>query len=331
MTVVFVCLVLLVVLVNGWTDAPNAIAGCIACHALSPRRALLLAGVCNFAGAIGMSLLNTEVARTLYGIADFGMGGSTALTALSSGILAVILWAIAAWRFGIPTSEGHALIAGITGAALGQGMSLDAIQTEEWRSVLLGLVLTVLPPLFLSALLSRILNRIFSRADRRRTVSFFLWAQRIGAAASAFMHGAQDSQKLLGVFLLGLSLSGRETADGEISLSAVALIASVMTVGTLLGGARIIRKVGCGLTSLDAVGGSIADLSSSASLLLCSALGVPASTTHAKTSAIMGVGLRGGGKLDLRASGEIALAWLLTFPVCGALGFFFSYLFVGLL
>ena len=331
MTAVFVLAVLAVVLVNGWTDAPDAIAGCIATRSMSPRGALLLAGVCNFTGAVGMTCLSTGVAETLYGIADFGAQGTGALISLTAGILAVILWAVAAWRFGIPTSEGHALIAGITGAALGQRMSLEAIRAEEWRSVLFGLILTTLPPLLLSSLLSNAVGWLLRHADRRRAVNLFVWAQRLGAAGSAFMHGAQDSQKLLGVLLLGLSLSGMElSVDGSIPLWATVTVACVMTLGTVLGGTRIIRRVGCGLTDLDAVGGSIADLSSSLSLLLCSALGAPASTTHAKTSAIMGVGLRRGGRLDLRASGEIVLAWVLTFPGCGIIGYIMAKLFMAL-
>ena len=132
MIVLFTVLILLVILVNGWTDAPNAIAGCISTRAMTPRAALAMAAVCNFVGAIGMALLNTRVAQTLLGIVNFEDDNRKALWSLSAALCAVVLWALVAWRFGIPTSESHALISGLTGAALADRMNLDAINTREW-------------------------------------------------------------------------------------------------------------------------------------------------------------------------------------------------------
>jgi len=332
MIVLFTVLILLVILVNGWTDAPNAIAGCVSTRSLSPTGALILAAVCNFVGSVGMTVINPSVAMTLFGIADFGKDPSEALSSLCAGLCAVVLWALIAWRFGIPTSESHALISGITGAALARRMDLSAINPAQWKSVLIGLVATTLPAFLLGALFYRVLLLIVSRLPRRRVMRRFMHAQRISAAVSALLHGAQDSQKFMGVYMLGLSFyyaEGEIGGGGSVPLVIVLICAAVMSLGTMLGGARIIKKVGCDMTDLDPAGGSASDAASSVVLGLCSLLGIPASTTHSKACAMMGTGTCKKKGVDLRIVGQMVAAWALTFPFCGAIGFFLSFLIAG--
>jgi len=332
MIVLFTVLILLVILVNGWTDAPNAIAGCISTRAMTPPAALAMAAVCNFVGAVGMALLSTSVAETLFGIVDFGESAEIALASLSAGLCAVVLWAFAAWRFGIPTSESHALISGLTGAALARHMSLSAIHPKEWGLVLLGLVATTIPACLLGFLFSAVLQKILKKRERRRVMRSFLRTQRVSAAMSALLHGAQDSQKFMGVYLLGLSLVKPSLKDGaSLPFSIVLICASVMTLGTMLGGAKIIKKVGVDMIDLDAAGGSASDAASSVVLAACSFLGIPASTTHSKACAMMGTGLVKRGGIDFRIVGEMLAAWALTFPICGAIGFLLARLFSLLL
>ena len=120
-------LILGVILVNGWTDAPNAIATCISTRSINPKKAILMATVCNFLGVFVMTLVSSTVAETIYNIANFGDDFSSALIALCAGLVAIVLWAVVAWYFGIPTSESHALIAGVSGAAI-------AIQSRNFRN-----------------------------------------------------------------------------------------------------------------------------------------------------------------------------------------------------
>lgn len=326
MIIIITTLILLVILVNGWTDAPNAIAGCVSTRSMSPVSALVLASVCNFVGAIGMAIISPRVAQTLYNIVDLGDNSKEALCAICSGLAAVILWATVAWRFGLPTSESHALISGITGAALASRHSLDAINTREWSLVLAGLFATTLPPFVFGYIFNMLLNLMLRGTERRKTMLYFSRAQKLSAAASALLHGAQDSQKFMGIYLLALSLlHGKDSFDGNIPVCIVLICATVMTLGTMLGGARIIKKVGCDMTDLDAAGGSASDAASSVILLLCSLLGIPASTTHSKACAIMGTGFCKKGGVDLRIVCQMLGAWALTFPICAALGFaFFS-------
>ena len=194
-------LVLAVVLVNGWTDAPNAIATVVSTGVLSFRRAVALAAACNLLGVLVMTAINATVAETVYSIADFGPDRAAALSALCAALCAIVLWAVLAWRFGVPTSESHALVAGLTGAALALPGGLDNIRAGAWGRVLLGLVLSVALGWWVGGLCRRLLERLHPSLPLCRR------GQLAGAGAMAFLHGAQDGQKFLGVFLLGAALA----------------------------------------------------------------------------------------------------------------------------
>ena len=309
-------LTLAVLVVNGWTDAPNAIAGAVVTGALSFRRGVLLAAVCNFFGVLFVTSVNASVAETIYSIASFGGGPRAALTALCAAMAAIVLWAAAAWRFGIPTSESHALVAGISGAALALEGNLSCIRWDCWARVLLGLVLSTAAGFWAGQLAQRRLRAL--RASPRA----FRLAQIPGAAACAFLHGAQDGQKFLGVFLLGAALAQGEQGEGmaRAPLWLMVLCAAFMALGTGVGGRRIIDTVGRDMVSLGPREGFSADLAGMACLLLATALGLPVSTTHTRTAALLGVGSAGGRRADWGVARSIALAWLCTFPGCMGLG-----------
>ena len=137
-------LTLAVIMVNGWTDAPNAIATCVSTRAIGVRKAILMAAVCNFAGVLVMTMVNASVAATIYNMVDFGGNTDEALISLCAALVAIVAWATAAWKFGIPTSESHALIAGLSGAAIALHNGLGGINGSEWIKVLYGLVLSTL-------------------------------------------------------------------------------------------------------------------------------------------------------------------------------------------
>ena len=138
-----VTLTLGVILVNGWTDAPNAIATCVVTRCMSPRAAILMAAVFNFLGVFVMTLLNATVAETITKMVDFGGNPDLAIIALSAALFAIVLWATLAWVFGIPTSESHALIAGLTGSAIAMHNSLDGVNGAEWIKVIYGIGISV--------------------------------------------------------------------------------------------------------------------------------------------------------------------------------------------
>ena len=324
-----VILTLAVILVNGWTDAPNAIATAVSTGALPFRRAAQLAALCNLLGLVVTTALSASVAQTVYTIADFGPDPGSALTALCAALCAIVLWAVAAWVFGIPTSESHALVAGVSGAAAALRGGLSNLRWDAWGKVLWGLVLSVGLGYLLACWCLSALHRLFPRVTPRG----FRRLQVGGAALMAFLHGAQDGQKFLGVFLLGVALA-QGAGGGEIlavPLWLMVLCALTMAFGTALGGRRIIDTVGRDMVRLDPRQGFAADLAGGLSLLLSTLLGLPVSTTHTKTAAILGAGSRGApGGTNRRVAGSILLTWVCTFPGCGLIGYAVARLFLFL-
>ncbi|MBD5084507.1 MAG: inorganic phosphate transporter [Clostridiales bacterium] len=305
-------LVLAVIFVNGWTDAPNAIATAIGSGAMSFRRGVALAAVCNFIGAVFACLCFPAVADTIGELVAFS-SPQTALIALNAALLSIVLWAVAAWRFGLPTSESHALLAGLSGGAFAVGAGAASLSAGAWIRALAGLALS-LPAGVLA-------GRVFRWALAGRVRRPASW-QRGGAALTALLHGVQDGQKFLALLLLTGGLGG-DTDTSRLTLAL--LTAGVMALGTALGGKPIVEKVGSELASLSPDDGLAADLGAGAVLLICSALGLPASTTHAKVAAICGAG-RG---TDRRVMGQMAGAWALTFPACGAMAFLLTRVMMG--
>lgn len=328
---VTIVLTLGVILVNGWTDAPNAIATCVSTRSLSPRKAILLAAVCNFLGVFVMTLVNATVAETIYNMVDFGGNAGDANIALCAAMFAIVLWASAASWFGIPTSESHALIAGLTGAAVAIHNGFSGVNGAEWIKVIYGLVLSTVLGFGMGFFTAKLTQVICRAMDRRRTQGFFRSAQIGGAAAMAFMHGAQDGQKFIGVFLLGTFLSGGQAAVTSfvIPLWLMILCSAVMSLGTCIGGMRIIKAVGMSMVKLEKYQGFAADAAAAGCLLISSLTGVPVSTTHTKTTAIMGVGAaKRRGSVNLGVVREMVMAWVLTFPCCGAIAFLMVKLFL---
>jgi PiT family inorganic phosphate transporter len=331
---VTVILTIGVILVNGWTDAPNAIATCISTRAIKPKNAIIMAAVFNFLGVFVMTLINKSVAMTISNMVDFGTDVRASSIALSGALASIVIWATAAWYFGIPTSESHALIAGLTGAAVAYFNSFKGVNPAEWMKVIFGLLLSTFGGFFLGWGLSKLIVLIFKDKDRRRTNKTFRNAQIGGAAAMAFMHGAQDGQKFIAVFIIGMALANGQAVSGSVDIPVWLMLfcSLLMALGTSIGGYRIIKAVGMDMVKLEAYQGFSADLAAALSLLAASLFkGLPVYTTHTKTTAIMGVGaakrIR---SVNWGVVREMVLAWVLTFPGCGLLGYLVTRLLIRL-
>lgn len=333
-------LVLGVIFVNGWTDAPNAIATCVSTRSMGPRAAVLMAAFFNFLGVAFMSMISSEVAETIYKMVDFkavegvSKSDNPALIALCAALFAIVVWAVAAWMFGIPTSESHALIAGVTGAALSLGSGFGAINWNEWIKVIYGLGLSTILGFGAGYVTVKLVELIFKKANRRTANRFFKGAQITGGAAMAFMHGAQDGLKFMGVFILGMVLTdpsaGGQMPETMPELPWLMLLVSItMGVGTSIGGYKIIKAVGMDMVKLERYQGFSADIAASACLLLSSLTGVPVSTTHTKTTSIMGVGAsKRLSAINWSVVKEMVLAWVLTFPGCALISFLMAKVFM---
>ncbi len=328
-----VALTLGVVLVNGWTDAPNAIATCVSTKSLNPKAAILMAAVFNFLGVLVMTFINKSVAATIYNMVDFGNSSGDALIALCAALFAIVTWATAAWWFGIPTSESHALIAGLSGAAIALHGGLAGINGSEWIKVVYGLGLSTVLGFVFGWCMVKLIELVCKNIDRRKTLGFFKGGQIAGGAAMAFMHGAQDGQKFMGVFMLGIFLVNGQAGvtEFDIPIWLMVLCSAVMALGTSIGGYRIIKAVGMDMVKLEKYQGFAADLAGAGCLLLSSVTGIPVSTTHTKTVAIMGVGAaRRLSNVNWGVVKEMVLTWVLTFPGCGLIGFLMAKLFMWL-
>lgn len=331
MLLVSTVLTLGVILVNGWTDAPNAIATCVSTRAIGVRKAIVMAAIFNFLGVLVMTTINSSVAMTIYNMVDFGGDAHLSLIALCAAMAAIVIWATAAWYFGIPTSESHALIAGISGAAVAIQNSFSGINGAEWMKVIWGILLSTVLGFVLGFITSKLTVLIFRNQNRMKSEKFFSRAQVVGGGAMAFMHGAQDGQKFMAIFLLGAAFAGGNSTTSEFTVPIwlMVLCSAVMGLGTSIGGYRIIKSVGMDMVKLKPYQGFSADLAATLCLLLSSLTGIPVSTTHTKTTAIMGVGAaRRMSNVNWGVVKELILTWVCTFPGCGLLGYLMAKLFL---
>ena len=329
-----VALTLGVIFVNGWTDAPNAIATCISTRCMRVRPAILLSAGFNFLGVLVMTRINSSVASTISNMVDFGGNTNEALIALCAALFSIVVYSVTASWFGIPTSESHSLIAGLTGAAIAIHNGLSGVNGAEWVKVLYGLVMSLLLGFGSGWLICKLLTWVCAGLDRRKANGFFRYAQIFGAAAMSFMHGAQDGQKFIGVLFLGVAFcNGQSSVSGVvIPVWLMLLCSTVMGLGTSVGGEKIIKSVGMDMVRLEKYQGFAADLSAAFCLLLSSLFGIPVSTTHTKTSAIMGVGaVKRLSAINYGVVKDMMLTWVFTFPGCGLISFAMAKLFMFLI
>lgn len=326
-----VLLTLGVIFVNGWTDAPNAIATCVTTRCMGVKSAIMMSAVFNFLGVLIMTKINSSVAATISNMVDFGGDTHAAMIALCAALFSIVVYSVGASYFGIPTSESHSLIAGLSGAAIAINNGIGGINMKEWAKVLYGLVLSLVLGFVIGWLVCRLVIAICRNMSRSKTNVFFKYAQIFGAAAMSFMHGAQDGQKFIGVLFLGLAFShGQSDVSGmAIPVWLMMVCSVVMGVGTSVGGEKIIKSVGMDMVKLEKYQGFSADIAAASCLLLSSIFGIPVSTTHTKTTAIMGVGsVQRLSAIDLGVVKDMMLAWIFTFPGCGIISYAVAKLFL---
>lgn len=328
---VTVLLTLGVIFVNGWTDAPNAIATAVTTRSINIRPAIIMSAVFNFLGVLLMTMINSSVASTISNMVDFGTDTQMALVALCAALFSIVVYSVGASIFGIPTSESHSLIAGLTGAALAVQGGLDGVNGQEWIKVIYGLVLSLALGFALGWGICKALTIICANMDRRRTNKAFKYAQIFGAAAMSFMHGAQDGQKFIGVLLLGVAFCNGQPdlVNAAIPIWLMMLCSIIMGVGTSVGGEKIIKSVGMDMVKLETFQGFSADLAGAVCILLSTLTGIPVSTTHTKTSAIMGVGaVKRLSAINFSVVKDMMLTWVFTFPGCGLISFVMAKVFM---
>lgn len=316
------------IFVNGWTDAPNAIATVVSTRVMRPRVAVIMAAIMNF---FGVWLMGTAVANTIGTIIKLSPG-KEALVTLGAAQFSIVIWSVTAWRFGIPTSESHALIAGLTGAGIAS-VGIGQVSAEAWIKVLQGLLISSVVGFAAGYLVAKAVVLIFRNVSRSKSNTFFSYAQVVSAAAMAFSHGAQDGQKFMGVLAAALVYAGYIESDISagftIPVWVMFLCSIIMSVGTSIGGYRIIKKMGVDMVKLEKYQGFAADTAASLCLLASTVFGLPASTTHTKNAAIMGVGsAKRFSSVNWLVVKDMVAAWILTFPICGLIAYLVASLFL---
>ena len=302
-------LVLAAEFVNGWTDAPNAIATVVSSRVLSPYRAVLMATVLNIVGAMS----GTAVAATIgTGIVDPEV---ITFVTVGAAMVGIIFWSTLAWYFGLPTSATHALVSGLAGAGMATA-GPSALLWEGWQKVFVGLGFSTFLGFGGGILLIIVIYRFLIQSTPGMVRRRFGRLQIFSAAFMAFSHGSNDGQKFIGTFALALVLGGF-LPEFRIPLWVIFLCASVMGMGTAVGGWRIIRTMGLRITKLEPVHGFAAETSAALVIEFASRWGIPLSTTHTINTAIMGVGAsRRLSAVRWGVAANIVTAWILTFPVC---------------
>ncbi|MER3399332.1 MAG: anion permease [Chloroflexota bacterium] len=299
--------------VNGFHDAANAIATVVATRVLTPARAVLMAGVLNFLGAISGTAVATTLGR------DLVDPGAVDHWTVAVGLSAAIIWDLVTWYAGLPTSSSHALIFGVVGSAVAAG--LGVVKTGGLFKVGAGLVYSPVLGFLAAAAVMAAIFWVFQHSTWWLVTRLFGRLQLLSAAWMAFSHGSNDGQKTMGVIALALFGGGLLGPEFYVPIWVMVAAALAIALGTTAGGWRIIKTLGYRVAHLQPVHGFAAETAAGTVIEVASRVGMPISTTHAISAAIMGVGLvRGARQVRWLVAGRIVAAWVLTIPGCFTLG-----------
>jgi PiT family inorganic phosphate transporter len=307
-----VVLVLAVVFdyINGFHDTANAIATSVSTRALRPSHAILMSATANFIGA----LTGTAVAKTIASGIAITPAGDQGQIVVSAALVGGIVWDLVTWRLGIPSSSSHALIGGLIGAAIAAGGVQSLQLTGIFDKVIVPLLVSPVLGIGIGFALMVVLLNVFRKAHPKRINDRFRRLQVVSAAYMALAHGSNDAQKTMGIITLALVSAGILSSP-TVPLWVIVLAATAISMGTAIGGWRIIRTMGQRVVKLDPVHGFAAETTAASVIFGASALGVPVSTTHVISSAIMGAGASDRfSAVRWGVAGNIVIAWVLTIP-----------------
>ena len=295
---------------NGFHDAANSIATVVSTGVLKPQQAVIFAA---FFNVLAISIFQLKVAATvgkgivLPGVVDHHV--------VFGALVGAIAWNIITWLYGIPSSSSHALIGGIVGAVIAKAGAGALIAAGVWKTVLF-IFLSPLLGFLLGSLLMVAVAQLFRRASPLRVDNFFRRAQLVSAGLYSLGHGGNDAQKTIGIIWMLLIATGYSAANDAMPPTwVIASCYVAIGLGTMFGGWRIVKTMGQKITKLKPVGGFCAETGGAITLFLATALGIPVSTTHTITGAIVGVGsVRRASAVRWGVAGNIVWAWVFTIP-----------------
>ena len=314
MTVLIAIIVVALVFdfLNGFHDAANSIATVVSTRVLSPQQAVAWAAFFNFIAAF---VLGTHVAKTIgKGMIDISIVTPPVILA---GLLGAIFWNLVTWYYAIPVSSSHALVGGYAGAAIAKA-GWGSILWSGWTKTLIFIVVAPAIGLILGFLLMVAVSWIFRRARVHKADRLFRRLQLVSAALYSLGHGGNDAQKTMGI-ITGLLVASGLLAKFEVPYWVILVSNGAIALGTLFGGWRIVKTMGAKITKLQPTGGFCAETAGALTLVGATLAGIPVSTTHTITGAIMGVGAtKRVSAVKWGVAGRIVWAWVLTIPIAAA-------------
>ena len=318
LSVILICVIIFAFLfefINGFHDTANAIATSVYTKALTPERAIFLAAVMNFAGALVSERVASTISKSLVNV-------QLEQYVILAALIGAIIWNLFTWWRGIPSSSSHALIGSLVGATIVYTSSLESIKID-------GILEKVVIPLFASPVVGLLVGfaimssifRLCANWSQRKVNKVFLRLQLLSAALVAYSHGNNDAQKTMGIITLALVSGGMLSADAGVPLWVKIACATTMAIGTSIGGWKIMKTMGSKVTKLQPASGFAAQTSAALVIEGASLLGAPISTTQVITAAVMGAGsAKRASAVKWSLAKNILIAWLLTLPVAMILG-----------
>jgi len=310
--IVIIVLAVFFDIANGWHDCANAIATVVSTKVLSPLQAVVLAAIMNIAGAF----LTTAVAKTIGG----GIVDPVAITnaVLISALLSAILWNLITILMGLPVSSSHALVGGLIGATVSHG-GMAHLNVGGIVKILLSLLISPVLGIVIGYLFMKMILHFFGQLSPSVISRYFGRLQIVSSSFMAFGHGSNDAQKAMGIITMALVASGK-IQSLEVPTWVVLICALAMGFGTLFGGWKIIKTLGHHMLKLEPIHGFAAETSSAGIIMAASFFGLPVSTTHVVSTAILGVGAtKRLSAVRWGIAGKIVMAWVLTLPLCVAM------------
>lgn len=321
-----------IILFNGYNDVSNAIATSVYTRVISPLKALIISSIFNALGIIITCFISPRVISTIYNMVDLG-GSNDALIVVLAALVSMILWIIISSLLKIATSMSYSLIAALTGASVALSRSFNTINADSWIKVISGLFLSILLGCLLGYLLTKFVRCTLKNKNRKKMNKVFKKLQIMSSAGISFMHGAQDGQKFIGLFLISISiLNSNYSKDSSIPIFIMLYVSCLMIIGSFIGVRKTIKNLSTKTSKLELYQGACSDFSTAFILLFTYLLGMPVSMTQTKSSSLVGVSsaksISSVRWLNVR---NMLVGWLVTFPCCIILGYLISFILINIL
>lgn len=315
-TIAIVIFSLIFDFINGFHDTANAVATAVSTRALTPRRAILLAAIMNFVGALTFTGVAGTITKDIVNPFELHNG----LVVVLAAIIAAIAWNLITWFYGIPSSSSHALIGSIAGAAIASQGSFNVLHYQGFSKIIIVLVISPVIAFCVGFIMYSIVKVVFKNANLTRANRNFRFFQIFTAALQSFSHGTNDAQKSMGIITLALIVAGVQHGSVEPQLWVKVSCATAMGLGTAIGGWKIIKTVGGNIMKIRPANGAAADLSSALTIFVASSLHYPLSTTHVVSSSILGVGASNRVKgVKWSTAQRMLVTWVITLPISAIL------------